>query len=119
MVPVIIFIEALDICTETEGLDLLVTAESSEPDDDKGDGAFTGDVDGEDGFTSPVDVSYAFSPDIGVFVGVIDLRAERDGRGVDRIYTITATVKDVSGNETTASCTVIVPHDQGKGKGKK
>ena len=117
MVPVIVFIGAFDICTETEDLVLLsVTAESSEPDDDKGDGAFTGDVDGEDGYTAPVDISYAFSSDTGGFVGVIDLRAERDGRGVDRIYTITATVTDISGNESTSSCEVIVPHDQGKGK---
>jgi len=117
MVPVIVFIGAQDICTEPDDLVLLsVTAESSQPDDDKGDGAFTGDVDGEDGYTSPVDVSYAFLPDEGGFVGVIDLRAERDGRDADRIYTITATVKDVSDNETTVSCEVIVPHDQGKGK---
>jgi streptogramin lyase len=117
MVPVLVFIEALDICTETKDLVLLsVTAASNQPDDDKGDGAFTGDVDGQDGYTSPVDISYAFTPDIGGFVGVIDLRAERDGRDADRIYTITATVKDVSGNETTVSCEVIVPHDQGKGK---
>ena len=116
MVPVVVFIEAIVICTETDDLTLVVTAESSEPDDYKGDGAFTGDVDGADGFTGPVDVSYAFSPDIGGFVGVIDLRAERDGRGVDRIYTITAIVKHASGNETTASCDVTVPYDQGEGK---
>ncbi len=116
MVPVIVLIEALDICTETEDLDLLVTAESSEPDDDKGDGAFTGDVDGFDGFTAPVDVFCEFDEEAVCFVSSFALRAERDGRGVDRIYTITATITDLSGNVASCSCTVVVPHDQGKGK---
>jgi len=39
------------------------------------------------------------------------LRAERSGTGVDRVYTIMYTVRDSSGNRATASTTVIVPHD--------
>ena len=116
MVPVIVLIEAEDICTETDLLEVSVTVTSSEPDDDKGDGAFTGDVDGQDGFTAPVPVICVFDEEVGCFVSSFELRAERDGRGDGRTYTITATVADLSGNPTTASCTVVVPHDQGKGK---
>ena len=42
----------------------------------------------------------------------IYLRAERSGTGSGRIYTITYTATDASGNTTTASVTVTVPHDQ-------
>lgn len=116
MVPVIVLIEAEDICTETDQLQVSVTVTSSEPDDDKGDGAFTGDVDGQDGYTDPVPVLCEFDGGTGCFVSSFALRAERDGRGVDRIYTITATVEDASGNTATDAVEVIVPHDQGKGK---
>lgn len=47
------------------------------------------------------------------------LRAERDGRGTGCTYTITYTITDASGNISTESCTVTVPHNQGKGKGRK
>ena len=47
------------------------------------------------------------------------LRAERDGGGDGRVYTITYTATDSSGNSAAASATVTVPHDQGKAKGKK
>jgi len=40
------------------------------------------------------------------------LRAERAGPSPDREYSITATVTDFSGNQTTASATVKVAHDQ-------
>ena len=44
--------------------------------------------------------------------GNIYLRAERSGAGTGRIYTITFTVTDASGNSTSASATVSVPHNQ-------
>ena len=44
----------------------------------------------------------------------LKLRAERDGTGNDRIYTITYTVTDAAGNSATASTTVTVPHDKSK-----
>ena len=41
----------------------------------------------------------------------VNLRAERDGRGSGRIYTITMEARDASGNTTTGTVTVTVPHD--------
>jgi subtilisin-like proprotein convertase family protein len=41
----------------------------------------------------------------------IRLRAERAGNGTDRTYTITVTCVDAAGNSTSASTTVVVPHD--------
>ena len=43
----------------------------------------------------------------------IRLRAERAGSGSDRVYTITVTCADAAGNSTSASTTVVVPHDAG------
>jgi streptogramin lyase len=45
----------------------------------------------------------------------IDLRAEREGTGNGRVYTITYEVADALGNKATGSQQVWVPHDQGKG----
>lgn len=45
------------------------------------------------------------------------LRAERKGTSAaGRTYTITYFAEDAAGNKTTASTTVVVPHDQGKKK---
>jgi uncharacterized lipoprotein YddW (UPF0748 family) len=43
----------------------------------------------------------------------LKLRAERDGNGNGRIYTITITATDASGNVSTQTTAVTVPHDQG------
>jgi subtilisin-like proprotein convertase family protein len=43
----------------------------------------------------------------------VRLRAERAGNGTDRIYTITVTCVDAAGNSSSASTTVVVPHDNG------
>ena len=45
----------------------------------------------------------------------VDLRAEREGTGNGRVYTINYKVTDTSGNTATGSSQVWVPHDQGKG----
>ena len=47
------------------------------------------------------------------------LRAERAGGGNGRVYTIHIECMDASGNIAEAIVDVTVPHDQGKGKGKK
>jgi hypothetical protein len=41
------------------------------------------------------------------------LRSERSGTGTGRVYTVTVESSDVAGNKSTASATVLVPHDQG------
>jgi len=41
--------------------------------------------------------------------GQLLLRAERKGNATDRVYTITCTARDASGNASTASTTVTVP----------
>ena len=45
----------------------------------------------------------------------VDLRAERQGDGNGRVYTINYEVTDASGNTATGSSQVWVPHDQGNG----
>jgi hypothetical protein len=68
------------------------TAVSNEPDNGLGDGDTANDIQW--------------------ISGVLYLRAERSGTGTGRIYTITCTTTDASGNATSAVTTVTVPHDQ-------
>lgn len=42
------------------------------------------------------------------------LRAERSGRGTDRIYTLRISCRDEAGNLSSQSTTVTVPHSQGR-----
>ncbi len=44
----------------------------------------------------------------------LQLRAEREGQGGGRIYTITVSCADGAGNSSSSNSTVTVPHDQGK-----
>jgi len=39
----------------------------------------------------------------------VQVRAERSGRGIGRIYTIAVTCTDPSANQTTRTTTVVVP----------
>jgi hypothetical protein len=50
--------------------------------------------------------------DIQIDGKMILLRAERSGLGDGRVYTITYTAHDASGNQATASTTVTVPHNE-------
>jgi len=45
----------------------------------------------------------------------VQLRAERAGSGDGRVYTITFSVTDASGNVATATATVFVPQSQNSG----
>jgi hypothetical protein len=108
----------VEICVAVteECSDVTLTCEvsSSEPDDAKGDGQFTGDVDGLDGYTLPVEVNLVFDPESGCFLGEVELRAERDGRNRGRTYSIVCHVTDVAGNRAQAGCVVVVPHSARK-----
>jgi len=45
-----------------------------------------------------------------------NLRAQRLGSGMGRIYTLTVQCTDASGNSSTAGAAVSVPHDQSPGQ---
>lgn len=112
VVTVGIFVTVEDTCDEDEALLVDCTVSSNEP--DGGDG----DVDGEDGHAAPVPVELDYDAQLGMFVGEVELRAERLGTGTGRSYSVTCEVSDASGNTTTASCVVVVPHDR-RGKGRR
>ncbi|MHB8103680.1 MAG: PKD domain-containing protein [Methanosarcina sp.] len=89
-----------DICDASVGVDKIVitSVSSDEPEEalGEGDGNTTEDI-------------VIKSPQ------TIDLRAERQGDGNGRVYTINYKVTDASGNTATGSSQVWVPHDQGNG----
>lgn len=114
MVPVMIVLEASDACSNPESLDVACDITSSQPDDSDGTGELTGDVDGQDGFVEAVPVEL-ISLGNGQYVAIVELRAERDGENPSgRIYSINVTALDAEGNSSTASTTVVVPHDRRK-----
>jgi hypothetical protein len=90
-------VEAQDIC-DPNPVWVLSSITSDEPDNDTGDGNTNDDIQGADIGT----------PDTNFF-----LRAERKGNGEGRVYTVTYTVTDSSGNDSSVSVDVSVPHDQG------
>ena len=81
---------------------------SSEPDSTVGTPPkATGDVNGEDGYTAPVPIELSLNAASGDFVGSVELRAERDGTGSGRVYSIVP--QDISGGLSTAICEIRVP----------
>ncbi|MDQ8205675.1 LamG-like jellyroll fold domain-containing protein [Pelagicoccus sp. SDUM812003] len=94
---------------QAAGLNVSCYVVSNEPDNGNGDGHTTGDVNGYDGYTSPVPMNLTF--DGTSLVGTIQLRAERSGYGTGRVYTIVCDLVDGSGNARATSAEVIVPHD--------
>jgi hypothetical protein len=117
MHEVLVSVEITDCAWDT-GITLTAWVSSSEPDDATGDGSYTGDVDGQDGFAAPVpvDLIYTGEPEPGVYLyeGLVSLRAERDGGESSRVYSIVCDIEDLAGNTSTASCVVVVPHDRRK-----
>lgn len=77
----------------------LVSITSNEPDNGLGDGDLPNDIESVRG--GPIQY--------GTYVRSFLLRAERSGSGNGRIYTVTYSVKDASGNVSTASAQVRVP----------
>jgi hypothetical protein len=95
MIPVTVACVCEDIC-DIAPVCTITSVESSQPVNDTGDGD-----------TAP---DWEITSDLSV-----DLRAERSGNIKEgRIYTITVECTDFSGNSSTATVNVIVPHDKGK-----
>ena len=89
---------ASDVCDPDPAIQL-VSITSDEPDDGKGDGATSNDIQGA-----------AFGTDDRAF----QLRSERQGGGDGREYRITYQASDGSANTTTAEAVVSVPANQKK-----
>jgi len=97
MVDIVATVTVSDICDAAPTV-VLTSVTNNEPDDAKGNG---------DGNT----VNDIQGAEIGTEDYEFQLRAERAGKGDGRVYTITYTVTDASGNSASASATVVVPHD--------
>jgi hypothetical protein len=97
LVSIDIHAEVVDACDVAPKL-RLVSVSSSEPDDATGLG---------DGHTAD-DIQGA---DVGRDDREVLLRAERDGDGQGRAYTLTYEARDASGNVATRAVAVTVPHD--------
>jgi len=91
-VKVKINVTAFDICDSSPNV-TFVSITCNEPDNGLGDGNTVDDIVIIDDFT-------------------FNLRAERSGKGSGRTYTITYKATDASGNESMASVTIEVPHNQ-------
>jgi hypothetical protein len=94
LVPVTAVVQATDRCDPALTF-RLVSIASNEPDDGLGDGDTAGDIQGAD---------------LGTADGSFLLRAERAGNGAGRAYTVVYRATDSTGNSSTASATVSVPH---------
>lgn len=80
---------------------LEASVRSNEPEDGLGDGDMAPD------YTTPI-----IDNDTGTIT--LQLRSERSGAGIGRMYTIVITASDSSGNRSEVSITVQVPHDKRK-----
>ena len=97
MVDITATVAAADLCGGRSLV--LASAVSSEPDDAAGpsDGSTSGDI--QDAAIGTEDVAFK-------------LRAERNGHGTGRTYTVVYRATDESQNVTERTATVVVPHDQ-------
>jgi hypothetical protein len=92
-------VDVSDNCDAAPSITLLDVT-SSEPEDATGDGHTAADVAGALLGTADIEVR---------------LRAERDGAGEGRTYTLRYGAEDDWGNRTEGTVLVIVPHDRGGG----
>jgi hypothetical protein len=93
MVTIDVSITAADGCDPDPAV-RLVSVTSNEPDDGAGDGATAEDIQGAT---------------LGTDDRAFQLRAERQGGGTGRVYTVTYEAQDAHGNVATAQATVRVP----------
>jgi hypothetical protein len=100
MAAISALITASDMC-DASPMVSLVSITSNEPDNGKGDGNTVNDIQDADFGTDDREFS---------------LRSERSGSGSGRIYTVTYEAVDSSGNRTSVTAEVTVPHDQGSGR---
>lgn len=89
------------------GLNATCFIASSEPDNGASSGNTTGDVNGSDGYTTPVPVALTW--DGSAYVATVQLRAERSDSGSGRVYTIVCDVVNASNKRYTTSSEVKVP----------
>jgi putative hemolysin len=94
MVPVKVAVSVSDICDSTPSCHI-TSVSSNEPENGLGDGDTAPDW----------EITGALA---------VNLRAERSGRGSGRLYTINVKCTDGSGNNSTATVGVTVPHSAGK-----
>ena len=99
MVDIFIDVNAVDNSGDQVTITAVVT--SDEPIEGLGDGDMAPD------WTEPV-----IDQTMGTMT--LQLRSERSGSGDGRVYTITITATDSSGNSSTTSIEIIVPHDKSK-----
>ncbi|MFH0344929.1 MAG: HYR domain-containing protein [Chromatiales bacterium] len=91
--PVTVSVDVSDICDAAPGCKI-ISVSSNEPINGLGDGNTASD--------------WVITGDF-----TVKLRAERSGTGNGRVYTITVQCADNSGNSSTRTVEVRVPHDQG------
>ena len=106
MVDIVANVTVSDICDAAPSV-VLTNVTSNEPGDAKGKPWDSQDSTSGDGST----INDIQGAEIGTGDYNFQLRAERAGKGDGRVYTITYTVTDASGNSASASTTVVVPHD--------
>jgi hypothetical protein len=97
MVDITAHVIATDACGAPTVV--LASVTSDEADDGLGDGDTADDIQGAD---------------LGAADFAFQLRAERDGRSDGRVYTITYTASDASGNTAQGQSTVSVPHSRSR-----
>jgi endo-1,4-beta-xylanase len=93
LIPIQVTVNGSDFDGSGVKLIVLTSITSNEDENGLGDGNTTDDV--QDAQYDTSDTSFF-------------LRAERSGKGTDRVYTITYTITDYAGNTNTASATVTV-----------
>jgi hypothetical protein len=101
MIPIALTFAATDAC-DTDPSIVLHDVTTSEPDD------ADGPTDGHTG--DDIQDADLGTPDMEIL-----LRAERDGNGPGRVYTIVYRAADQGGLTALGSTEVVVPHDQGDG----